>query len=288
MILVSDAATKPFAYTPKGTPKRASILQDYEAEIDNLYKTVEETTQSDLVLPPDWSFGNSLNFVRAAVNNVLVGEVNDDEDIFQRGCDRWILLAYFCCKLKSSHRSCSLQSIWIRNSIVHALRSSGIVLLPAALSNVVYENPTVASLASRVSRVALDVTAGQAPETKAADLTVILDRYTSHFPRHVPTSSSANHGSTGDVVLVTGTTGSLGAAVLAKLIRDPVVTKVYALNRPSGSGVDLFERQRVALKSRGYDEGLVASPKLRIVEGTLSGSGLGIERSLENEVYTFS
>lgn len=161
------------------------------------------------------------------------------------------------------------------------MRTSGKAsLIPPTFSNVVYEHPTIASLANYVCHLAQ---AGNehpksTPRSTITDLASIVARYTVSFPTHIP----------GDVVLVTGTTGSLGAAVLAKLVENPAVAKVYALNRPSGSPLDMRRRQKDALKSRGYNEEVAISPKVSLIEGKLSGTGLGIECALENEVGIIS
>lgn len=86
MVLVATQA-KPFMYSGKGTPRRAAILQEYEQEIEDLYKTVE-TSQLDVDPPSDWSPDSALSFVRKAVQNVLKQSIDDGEDIFESGCDR--------------------------------------------------------------------------------------------------------------------------------------------------------------------------------------------------------
>lgn len=83
---------KPFIYTPKGAPKRSIIIQMYDEEIAALYATLEETTQAEIGTPEEWSLGSVLAFVRTAVNNVLKHDADDDEDIFQCGCDRSVPL----------------------------------------------------------------------------------------------------------------------------------------------------------------------------------------------------
>ena len=87
----------------------------------------------------------------------------------------------------------------------------------------------------------------------------------------------------GDVVLLTGTTGALGAALLATLVSDPSVRKVYAFNRPSVSMVH-SERQKLALETAGYDPSIVNSPKVVLVEADMREDGLGVGPSLEREV----
>lgn len=85
MILVANPA-KPFSFTPKGTPRRAHIIADYESEIEGIYSAVEE--QSQFEPPSEWSPESSLTFVSTVVNSVLKRTTKESEDIFEGGCDR--------------------------------------------------------------------------------------------------------------------------------------------------------------------------------------------------------
>ena len=87
MIIVS-VPNKPFAYTAKNTARRQFIINDYDAEIDALYTTVEQTAQLDIEPPNTWDLANVALFVRDVVNNVLTSRVADTDDIFLKGCDR--------------------------------------------------------------------------------------------------------------------------------------------------------------------------------------------------------
>lgn len=87
-----------------------------------------------------------------------------------------------------------------------------------------------------------------------------------------------------EVVLITGTTGGLGAATLVKLVQSKSVKKVYALNRQPKSGANLLEKQRIALESRGYDPKVAAHPKVVLVAADITETGLGVEASLDREV----
>ena|ERR1700733_8241071 len=94
MVLVASPS-KPFTYTAKGTPRRQAILNDYKTEIEALYATVDETAQPQVPLPANWSNSNALEFVRATVSNVMNQDVEDEDDFFQHGCDRYVCVASF-------------------------------------------------------------------------------------------------------------------------------------------------------------------------------------------------
>lgn len=73
--------------------------------------------------------------------------------------------------------------------------------------------------------------------------------------------------------------------VLAKLIASESVRIIYALNRRSKNAKGVLERQKDALKSRGYDSELASSPKVVLLEGELTGTGLGLDPALEDKVW---
>lgn len=89
MILVASPS-KPFAYTAKATPLRQAIIADYDREIEALYDAVANATQIDVPVPKDWKQLHALHFVRNVVRKLLKKTVDDEDDIFQHGCDRYV------------------------------------------------------------------------------------------------------------------------------------------------------------------------------------------------------
>ena len=87
MILVASSS-KPFQYTPKGTPRRHVILRAYEHEIESAYAAIEESSQPDIPLPESFDLQSSVAFVRRAIEKVMAVPLQADDDIFQHGCDR--------------------------------------------------------------------------------------------------------------------------------------------------------------------------------------------------------
>lgn len=296
MIIVADPL-KPFVYTPKGAPKRRAILENYNTEIDRVYADVEKSSQ--ISSPLEWSQGSLLNFVRGAVNDVLKYPAKDHEDIFECGCDRFVIV-----ELLRNPIWCllSLQATWIKHSIGRVLQEKGSSI---ASLNFVYEHPTISALAKYVMARAQF----QEPVTGPLDPASVLASYIKDFPVHTvgkEVTSSFSSSSAGsflypypwlitllgvqgqelshDVVLITGTTGALGSASLAKLVALKSVAKIYALNRRSKQGVAMVERQEQALISRGYDPGIAKSHKVILVEGDLTRDGLQVEAYLREEV----
>ena len=87
MILVASP-NKPFTFTAKGTPRRQAIIAEYAAEIEALYASVEESTQSVVPAPRSWDVEQTSEFIRKLVTSVLGRPLDATEDLFQHGCDR--------------------------------------------------------------------------------------------------------------------------------------------------------------------------------------------------------
>ena len=110
------------------------------------------------------------------------------------------------------------------------------------------------------------------------DVLEMVARYSNEFSPHTGTEPLPSR----DIVLVTGTTGTIGSNVLAQLVADPKVGKVYALNRDASTPLDA--RQRVALGDRGLDPSVINSLKVVLLEGTVSQPKLGLADGLFEEL----
>lgn len=192
----------------------------------------------------------------------------------------------------------SLQAIWIRNTILNALeRSSGAdpALIRSIPGSFVYHHPTIGSLASYVLGLAKG-TQGQshsgtadanvkananANAAKIDAMHAMLRKYSSDLRKHVASASRGEEGEGGEVVLVTGTTGWLGSLMLAELLQDPTVKRVYALNRKVGL---IRERQVRAFEEKGIDAKLATSNKLVLLDADLTVGGFGICGEVFDEV----
>ncbi|EIN04342.1 acetyl-CoA synthetase-like protein [Punctularia strigosozonata HHB-11173 SS5] len=263
MILVASP-DKPFLYTPKGSIRRQATLNEYEAEIEALYTSIEESSQSDIAAPTEWNSESTLDFVRKTVHTVLKAAITDEDDLFQYGCD-------------------SLQATWIRNTVARALRDSGEVTAPPF--DLVYVYPTISSLAKFVMEIDSSVdNAGTTQARKTDEMLALVDKYLLDLPAHSGTYVyDPNSG--GYVVLLTGTTGGLGSSILAGLLASPRVRKVYAPNRRSSKGRSLKERQKDAFVARGLDEGLLESPRLILLESDFASPELGLDAATFREMH---
>lgn len=181
-----------------------------------------------------------------------------------------------------------------------------------------FENPTIAKLSSLVYAILHGLPLGTDPTSaKVRAMHEMVEKYSTTFPKRPlerPVSPAKLRGlkkvssairklrrssvglstdqfPTGDVVLLTGTTGGLGCNILHHLLSSKKVSRVYALNRKSPSrgstphAVPLLDRQRAALANQGLDEKLAFSPRCILVEADLTAApGFGIPHELYEEV----
>ena len=113
------------------------------------------------------------------------------------------------------------------------------------------------------------------------DIRAMLKSYTEHLPRPVYTKDGK--ASERIVVLLTGSTGSVGSHVLAALLAEPKVEKVYVLNR--NSEVAKLEE---AFLERGLPlELLDKKEKLVPLKGDVTQERLGLGEGVFNEVRNF-
>lgn len=147
-----------------------------------------------------------------------------------------------------------------------------------------YNYPTIDALAAFISSLALgtatDIETSHAAKTDA--MRAMAARYCENFVDHQPNTSVSQPN--GHVVLLTGTTGSLGCYSLAQLDCDRKVSRIYALNRASRDGASLRERQKSALVERGLNSNILDGAKMILLEGDLSATDFGLPKSTYKEV----
>ncbi|KAK0238145.1 hypothetical protein EDD85DRAFT_921521 [Armillaria nabsnona] len=261
MVLVSSPS-KPFTYTTKNTARRLPVIEDYEDEIQALYDTVEDNILPDILSPCEWNATSVVGFIRAVVRHILKQPLSDEDDLFEYGCD-------------------SLQATWIQNTLLRAIRATAKHRKDTDAS-FVYKYPTIGQLNQYIQSLTLGTTIGVGI-SPLKSMESMVDKYTNEFPERPP-HTLPTPGPQSIVVLVTGSTGSLGSYLLAELIKDPSVSCIYAINRPSGGVDGLWQKQRRAFIERGIDTALLKSSKIELLEGDLSSPQLGLPESSYRDV----
>ena len=156
----------------------------------------------------------------------------------------------------------SLQATYIRNTILHSLRTTTKLSVHDVPLNFVYTNPTVISLATYVLGLLNGKGIDNETErgTHIAQMETLLTKYSAELKKPQWTSSRASSASSAETVMITGTTGRLGSHLLSQILQEPKVVRVYALNRGRpGVSEELKERQMEAFRTWGLDETLLSS-----------------------------
>ncbi|TFK32327.1 acetyl-CoA synthetase-like protein [Crucibulum laeve] len=268
MIIVTSPE-KPLEFTPKGTPRRQVCLVSYANEIEAAYIAVESSSQAN-TSPNVWTDLSTLYFIRYAVKAVVKAPCSDEDDLFQQGCD-------------------SLQATWIRNTIIHALRTTTEISVHQIPHNFVYANPSTRSLSNYVwSLFSTDIRVakeGSAVEVKILEMEALLARYTTDLPPRVVASSASNTAVQTETILLTGSTGRYGCHILSHLLGSPNIVKVYALNRGTQQANATIEvRQREAFQKWGLKADTELWKKVVLIETDLSKVKLGLQEHVYDEL----
>ncbi len=154
----------------------------------------------------------------------------------------------------------------------------------------IYKYPSVRQLSASFDALLQ----GSIPVSHTSESTLesMIDRYsTFSADRASPVDSAISMGSEesedqgpeASVVLLTGSTGSLGTHVLARLISSSNVQAIYCLNRASIQ-TTLKQRQQSMFKTQGLDVTLLDSPKVFLIEGNMTEERFGLEDHLFRRV----
>ncbi|KAI8140030.1 hypothetical protein BJV82DRAFT_716146 [Fennellomyces sp. T-0311] len=210
--------------TGKGNVVRKKAIMQYEKEIDQLYEDFlhgpeksDDDTQVDLG-----------QFLQNAASKVLQqNDIDPDVSLFDYGLN-------------------SLLAIQLRNRISKRFEN-----VP---SNFLFEHPTLTSMAKSLEGQPEDE--AQEREQRYKDTEEILDSYLKRAEKTFPVAVHTGEKPDKHTVLLTGTTGSLGAFMLRDLILSDEVEAIYCPVRGEG---DLMKRIRESFKKRMLDETLLES-----------------------------
>jgi nucleoside-diphosphate-sugar epimerase/aryl carrier-like protein len=223
-------------------------VSDYADEIDALYTGGDQVDAAQI--PKHATRQDITVYVTAAVSEILeVPSLDENADIFSSGLD-------------------SLQTLRLGQVLQASLKSALPNLGSVFGSPQLYSRPTIAQL----SRYVCDILQGNdsAPdaavvesdsdrETRIADL---IGKYTEDFGK--------DH-----AVILTGSTGSLGAYLLHELLHDLSVTKIYCLNRSD----DAARRQLQSLREKGLATFDMFPRRVEFLQAQFGAAKFGIDEA---------
>ncbi|KAI1119599.1 hypothetical protein F5Y14DRAFT_8850 [Nemania sp. NC0429] len=248
MIAFTNAA-RPMLRAGKGTVQRRLTLELYASELASLYDAANEPAGQRSMGGVDGSYDNieaAVKAILASSTKINAHSVAPDGDLFELGLD-------------------SLQVTTIvrkLNELIAHHGQSQSVIAPKT----VYANPTLSTLTEAVSVVI------NGRESAAGSWQETLEQLYRLHSANMPISGrpAAAKSSAPTVVLMTGSTGSVGTYILDVLQRDTRVSRVYCLSR----GPDSRRRQESLQAARGLQP--LSATKTHCLDADLSKSHFGL------------
>ncbi|KAI0878099.1 hypothetical protein GGS24DRAFT_509135 [Hypoxylon argillaceum] len=194
--------------TAKSTLIRSRLLELCREDIERFY--AREGLENGFQAPI--TDDDVVGFVRETINSVLSAKedkLTDDSDFFFMGMD-------------------SLQASHVRSRL---LRWVGLVDGSLAV-NVAFEYPTV----NRLTQHILDVRNCRHPVHDPEMLKSFAESLVQKYTQFSTIEPGLTPSPSGQVVLLTGATGTIGSHVLHYLARQPSIDRIYCLVRAEGDG----------------------------------------------------
>jgi hypothetical protein len=147
----------------------------------------------------------------------------------------------------------------------------------------IFNNPSVRQLANHLVSLSGELTNSNEQSlellgTKSTIMDSMILRYTQNM--HVRLQELAwsdTNSEPIESVVLTGTTGALGSHLLAQLLANDKVQRIWALNRPhKGSTLTIKQRQHAAFEDKMLPVGLLDHSKLTFLECSLDQTRLGL------------
>ncbi|KAF4950174.1 hypothetical protein FSARC_13280 [Fusarium sarcochroum] len=240
----------PFLRAGKGTVQRASTLKLYRDFIESLYEKADVAGEGEAPIDLDFTDGQALtqSIIHLFEDKLGVDALEPGTDFFSAGVD-------------------SLQVMTVSNLLRFALQKADVDATTIA-PRVIYRYPTPKDLAAYI----LSIQTGSVEQDEESKEVKETERLVSKYTENLPTPRSGKQQplSNDQTIMITGTTGSLGAYMLDRLCKLPSVKKVVALNRGEDGGLS---RQPSVSESRGLATDF---SKVEFLQADLSLPDLGL------------
>ena len=216
---------RPMIRTPKGTVVRKATLALYKNDVDKLYTEGTQDDSSGELSGIKLFEGEDIKKTEKSLHDIIahVTEAKDieaDQDLFAAGVDSLQVLSLV--KLLKAKVKAEMPAVEVDKAVTPAL---------------VYASPTVKELAKALIALSDPESGKNQEQAHHRAMEEMLDKYS----QGIPTAGEEV------VVLLTGSTGSLGCYLLDELVSRDRISRVYALNRAD----DGLAKQTEASGSRG-------------------------------------
>lgn len=246
----------------KGTILRSQAEKLFASEIEAAYSEGSLAEPAQIKVPDS----QVLDRIKALFENVLGRPISSTGDLFAQGVD-------------------SIACSQVRKSISRTFFAGSDVTLPL---NIIYDQGTISQLSSYVIRCRnseVAVVSAGAHDDDASEQQLMLDLAEKYRHPIQSPNGSFDH-SKERVVILTGATGFLGTHILALLLQDPNVSKIFCLVRANHPN-DAAQRVSESLKSRGLlisDDPDIQDSRLVCLPCSLAEPRLGLSEADWNQL----
>jgi len=235
----------------KGSIMRREIIKQFEADISEVYRDLEGRAvySNTARFNMDTLEDQLQEYIQTSLGwRIPEGRWSQDDDLFELGMD-------------------SLQALQLRRHLLEAIPpSKELGPAPARVPrDFIYSHPSIAQMAKALR-------GGNMHDDDSSIIDKLLGEFRSASPF---TALAKEHDES--AVLLTGTTGSLGAHIFAKLASLPKVARIICLVRPQADTHPVI-RQRESLSVKGLSISGRAWSRIEVIETDMSKPNLGLSK----------
>ncbi|PVH77569.1 acetyl-CoA synthetase-like protein [Cadophora sp. DSE1049] len=249
-MVILSVSSKPFGRAGKGTILRASTIENYKPEIEELYRRNGEGNLDIAKIELAKNLESFEKDIGAMVTNIIGAQtpLARDMDFFAAGMD----------------------SLHVMTAVKHLKAALAGISSDNINARLIYGSPTVASLSAALKTIVDSDGLENLAQTREQVMEAILEEFVQQLTL---SSTKANFPSASEkmTVLLTGSTGSLGSYLLHVLLSSPKVAKIYCLNRRE----DAAEFQAALNAQRGLVS--LWDDRVEFLKADLSQEGLGLK-----------
>jgi hypothetical protein len=230
--------------TPKGNVKRRKAEQLYASHIARLY---DHDISSNIRLSSQEPLSEFLRNLFAKVSGVPAANIYDWTTIFDLGVESRLALTIRCSLSRRLGKPVSL--------------------------NTIFERPSISQLVSTFESTSPSK-ADSIQISSSQTINRLISKLESEFKTWPPRAATSLYPTTGsEIVLLTGSTGSLGTALLEAFSSSRHVTKIYAMVR----GSNHLAKLKKALETRGIDPSILDGGKIEALNFSMQDPFLGLD-----------
>ncbi|KAL1623267.1 putative NRPS-like protein biosynthetic cluster [Neofusicoccum ribis] len=264
--IIVKPAGKTIPRSDKGSVMRREVQTVFEKEICAAYEALElESSSTDVALDVGQLGGSVRKLVEMAMSNKLTANSawKVDDDLFELGMDS--LQAARLARFLNSSVAKACQGVRAHERLTAAF---------------IYQHPSLAALTAAlgplISGEGKSVEQGR---DRGSEMRALVDEYVRALDAEdfSTPSSPATTATEGSAVLLTGSTGNLGAHMLGCLAHSKRVSRVICLNRSTtNSNADLRARQEQVNASAGVTLSAPAWEKVTFLAANTQAPALGL------------